>query len=291
VESIITAKAMQAWSDAQHRAGRRIAFVPTMGALHEGHLSLMRLAREKADVVVASIFVNPTQFDRPEDLERYPVSLEADLDLLTKSGVAAVYLPERTAMYPDGYATFINVVGPLSESLCAMARPGHFRGVTTVVAKLFNAVRPDVAVFGQKDLQQALIVARMIGDLDFGIEMVVGPTLREADGLAMSSRNRRLAGPHRRAALALPRGLEKANQLYKEGERSSITLTVIVAEEILAELDAEVDYTDVINLDGFREVEHAEGSCVLAAAAFFGGVRLIDHVHLGGPALPVVLDA
>src|SRR5690606_16532371 len=145
------------------------------------------------------------------------------------------------------YATFINVVGPLSESLCAMARPGHFRGVTTVVAKLFNAVRPDVAVFGQKDLQQALIVARMIGDLDFGIEMVVGPTLREADGLAMSSRNRRLAGPQRRAALALPRGLEKANQLYKAGERSSITLTVTVAEEILAELDAEVDYTDVIN--------------------------------------------
>jgi len=290
VESILTVKAMQSWSRAQQHAGKRIAFVPTMGALHEGHLSLVRLAKTKADLVVVSIFVNPTQFDRPEDLERYPVSLEADCALLLKEGVDAVYIPDRAGMYPDGFATFVNVVGPLSESLCAMARPGHFRGVTTVVAKLFNAVKPDVAVFGQKDLQQALIVSRMISDLDFDIELVVGPTLREVDGLAMSSRNRRLSPEQRRSALALPRGLEKANRLFQDGERNSVALTTAVSEEILLEPETEVDYADVIKLTGFQETDFADDGSVLAVAAFFGGVRLIDHIHLGGKPLPVELD-
>lgn len=288
MESITTAQAMQAWSRRAIAAGQRIAFVPTMGALHEGHLSLVRLARTKADVVVASIFLNPTQFDREEDLVKYPSSLQADLDLLGKEGVEAVYLPDRAAMYPDGYATFVNVVGPLSESLCAMARPGHFRGVATVVTKLFNAVRPDVAVFGQKDLQQALIIGRLVADLDFGIDVVIGPTVREADGLAMSSRNRRLSPEQRQAALAIPRGLELANQAFRNGERSSMALSNILAEEILGEPGTQVDYADVIKLEGFEPVEQAtDRGCILAVAAFVGEIRLIDHIHLGGAALPV----
>jgi pantoate--beta-alanine ligase len=290
VESIIRPSDMKAWSRARHREGERIAFVPTLGALHEGHLSLIRLARSKADRVVASVFLNPTQFDREEDLEKYPSSLEADLALLTQEGVDVVYLPERGTMYPDGYATFVNVVGPLSETMCAMARPGHFRGVTTVVAKLFNTVEPDVAVFGQKDLQQVLIIGRMIGDLDYGIELVVGPTVREVDGLAMSSRNRRLSPAHRQSALALPRGLEKANRLFKDGERNAHALSMVVSEEILVEPETDLDYADVIKLDGFVEVEHADEGCILAAACFIGGIRLIDHIHLGGKMLPVMAE-
>ena len=215
MDQFTTAKDQLAWSRAKRRAGSTIAFVPTMGALHEGHLTLVRQARSKAALVVVSIFVNPTQFDRPEDYEKYPITLEQDLAMLAKEGVDAIYLPTAASMYPNGYATFIDVVGPLTDKMCAIARPGHFRGVTTVVAKLFHAVEPDVAVFGQKDLQQVLIINRMISDLDMPIELVVAPMVREADGLAMSSRNRRLDAAHREIALALPRGLERANREYR----------------------------------------------------------------------------
>jgi pantoate--beta-alanine ligase len=289
VDQLTTAKDQLAWSRAQRRAGKTIAFVPTMGALHEGHLTLVRQARAKADVVVVSIFVNPTQFDRPEDFEKYPITREQDLALLATEGVEAVYLPTTAAMYPDGYATFVEVVGPLTDKLCAMARPGHFRGVATVVAKLFNAVRPDVAVFGQKDLQQVLVVNRLITDLDFAIELVVAPTVREADGLAMSSRNRRLDKAQREIALALPRGLERANRAYKLGETDAAKLSAIVAEELLQHEGTELDYADVVKLSGFAETERADDGCV-PAAAFVGGVRLIDHVHLGGTAIPVAVD-
>ena len=185
-------RAMQAWADAERGAGRRIALVPTMGALHAGHLALVAAARRRAQRVVVSIFVNPIQFDRRDDFERYPRTLDDDLRICATAGVDAVYAPSAAAMYAEGFQTAVEVTR-LTEPLCGAARPGHFRGVTTVVTKLFHAVRPDVAVFGEKDYQQLAVVRRLAADLDFGIEIVGVPTVREPDGLALSSRNRRLA--------------------------------------------------------------------------------------------------
>lgn len=290
MQQFATITDMRAWSRSQQRSGATIAFVPTMGALHEGHLSLVRQAKRAATKVVASIYVNPTQFDNPEDLAKYPKTLEADLALLAQEGVDAVYLPTNEVMYPDGYATFVEVVGPLTDKLCAVARPGHFRGVATVVTKLFGAVLPDVAIFGEKDFQQVLIIAKMVADLNLPVEIQVGQTVREADGLAMSSRNRRLSPESREKALGLPRGLELANRAFKDGERSSMALIEFVANELLVHEGVELDYCDVVRLKGFEEVDKAEGGCVLAAAAFVDGVRLIDHVHLGADPLPVTLD-
>ena len=285
---VISPKAeIRAWTRTQIRAGRRIAFVPTMGALHAGHLSLVEKARSLADLVVVSIYVNPTQFDKPEDLEKYPQTLEADLAMCRAAGVDLVWTPQTAEMYPDGYCTFVELVGPLTDKLCAVARPGHFRGVCTVVTKLFAILRPDVAVFGQKDLQQALIISRMTGDLDLGCEIVVAPTVRDPDGLAMSSRNRRLTPLMRAKALGLPRGLELARQAYQAGENVSLKLIEIVADELLVHDGVDLDYCDVVSLKGFAEVDHADDSCVLAAAAFIDGVRLIDHLALRGQALPI----
>lgn len=278
---------IRAWTRSQVRAGKRIAFVPTMGALHTGHISLVEKAKTLADLVVVSIYVNPTQFDNPEDLAKYPQTLENDLAMCRAAGVDLVWTPQTAEMYPDGYCSFVEVVGPLADKLCAIARPGHFRGVCTVVTKLFSILRPDVAVFGQKDLQQALIISRMTGDLDLGVEIVVAPTVREADGLAMSSRNRRLTPAMREKALGLPRGLELARQAYQAGENASLKLIEIVADELLVHDGVDLDYCDVVSLKGFAEVEHADDSCVLAAAVFVDGVRLIDHIALRGQALPI----
>ncbi len=281
----------RAWSRAQRQAGKRIGFVPTMGALHQGHLSLVAKARAASDVVVASIFVNPTQFDNPEDFAKYPVTLDADLQMLRDAGVDAVFLPTKEELYPNGYCTFVELVGPLTDKLCAAARPGHFRGVATVVTKLFNIVSPDVAVFGQKDLQQVLIINRLIRDLDLPIEIQVGATVRERDGLAMSSRNRRLTTAARAKALDLPRGLELANRAFKKGETNSLKLTEFVYNELLIHDGVEVDYCDVVSLKGFEEKDIADESCVIAVAAFVDGIRLIDHIALGGPGVPeVVVD-
>lgn len=277
--------AQRAWSREHRRAGRSIAFVPTMGALHEGHASLIRLAREKADVVVASIFVNPIQFDNPEDLDGYAEPIEADLALCRREGVAAVFRPQRQAMYPDGYATFVEVVGPLTAGLCGATRPGHFRGVATVVSRLFHVVEPDVAVFGEKDLQQVLVVQRMVSDLLLPVQIVVGPTVRERDGLAMSSRNARLTPAARDKALALPTGLDAANRAFKDGERSSLKLIEHLANELLVHPDVDLDYADVVRAPYLEEVDTAQAGDVLAAATFVDGVRLIDHVLLGGPDL------
>jgi pantoate--beta-alanine ligase len=279
---------MRQWSRKALAASQRIAFVPTMGALHRGHLSLIEKAKTLADRVVVSIYVNPTQFDNPDDLLKYPQTLEADLEMCRSAGVDAVWTPETREMYPDGYCTFVEVVGPLTDKLCAIARPGHFRGVSTVVTKLLSVVRPDVAVFGQKDLQQALIISRMVGDLNLGTEIVVAPTVRETDGLAMSSRNKRLSPEMRVKALGLPRGLELARQAYELGQTTSLKLIEIVAEELLVHEGVDLDYCDVVSLKGFKEVEIADDSCVLAAAVMVDGVRLIDHVALAGQAIPAV---
>jgi pantoate--beta-alanine ligase len=281
---------MRTFVRAQRRAGKRIGFVPTMGALHAGHISLVKHAQRVCDLVVVSIYVNPTQFDNPEDFAKYPQTVEADCAMLTDAGVAAVFLPTTEEMFPDGYASFVEVIGPLTDKLCAVARPGHFRGVATVVTKLLNIVQPDVAVFGEKDMQQAFIISKFVRDLDIPVEISIAPTVREADGLAMSSRNRRLDAAGRAKALGLPRGLELANRAFVEGERNAMKLCEYVYDELLSQDNVEVDYCDLVSLKGFTEVENADDSSVLAAAVFVDGVRLIDHVHLGRESIPVNVE-
>src|SRR5439155_6364204 len=209
--------AMQAWADAERGAGRRIGLVPSMGALHAGHLALVAAARHRAQRVVGSIFVNPIQFDRRDDFQQYPRTLDDDLRVCAEAGVAAIYAPSAAAMYPEGFQTTVEVAR-LTAPLCGAARPGHFRGVTTVVTKLFHAVRPHVAVFGEKDWQQLAVVRRMADDLDFGIEIVGVPIVREVDGLALSSRNRRLGAAERAAARCVPRALDAAASMAATGE-------------------------------------------------------------------------
>lgn len=278
------------WSRQQRQDGHRVGVVPTMGALHEGHAALIKRALAECDRVVVTIFVNPTQFDDDADLEAYPNQLADDLDRCRQLGVHAVFTPGREQMFPEGYSSFIEVVGGLSDKLCAMARPGHFRGVATVVTKLFHIVEPDAAYFGQKDLQQALIITRMTSDLDLPVEIVVCPTVRDPDGLALSSRNQRLSPETRAIAVALPRGLERANRAFAAGVRDSNQLLELVATELLVHPGVDVDYAHIVQLPSFEEVDEADERCVIAAAAFFDQVRLIDHVHLGGASLPVDLD-
>lgn len=290
MEQLKDIAAQRAWTAEQRQAGKRIGFVPTMGALHEGHLALIKQCRESVDVVVVSIFVNPTQFDNPEDLEHYPRQMEDDLISCAGAGVDAVFVPSVEEMYPQGFCTFVEVVGPLQESLCAVSRPGHFRGVCTVVHKLFNIVQPDLAAFGQKDLQQVLFIQRMVSDMAIPTEIMVVPTVREADGLAMSSRNKRLSAESRENAVSIPRGLEKVNQAFLAGERNANKLMTIFAEEILVYENVDMDYADVVSLESLQEVEEADQMSIMAVAVFFDGVRLIDHIHLGGPSLPVALE-
>lgn len=271
--------------------GKRVAFVPTMGALHQGHLALVAKAKETADVVIVSIFVNPTQFDEPGDFENYQIDIESDCAALESLGCDAVFVPPVEEMYPNGYATFVEVVGPLSDKLCGATRPGHFRGVATVVTKLFNIVQPDIAVFGEKDLQQVLIIQRMVSDLGLAVRLLVAPTIREADGVAMSSRNRRLDSAGRIIAQSLPRGLDLANKRFVAGERNALKLCEAVYEELLHHPGVDVDYADVVRLADFSEVEEAQQGDILAAAVFIDGIRLIDHVHLGGPGIPGAVES
>jgi pantoate--beta-alanine ligase len=260
----------------ERAAGRRLALVPTMGALHEGHLELVRVARRHAERVVVSIFVNPMQFNRRDDFERYPRPLDADVGQCAAAGADAVYAPTAGAMYPEGYASVVEVSG-LSEPLCGRTRPGHFRGVTTVVTKLFHAVRPHVAVFGEKDWQQLAVVRRMAADLDFGIEIVGVPTVREADGLALSSRNRLLAGDARVAARCVPRALEAAAAAVAAGETAAAVVAERATAAIAAEPLARLEYAEIRDPDTLAEVEVVDGPALLALAAWVGGVRLIDN--------------
>ncbi|TVR46351.1 MAG: pantoate--beta-alanine ligase [Planctomycetota bacterium] len=289
VQTLRNIDELRTWRAAH--AQRTVAVVPTMGALHAGHLSLIERARSEADVVVVTVFVNPIQFDDAEDLESYPQTLDDDIIACSQAGVDAIFVPPRAEMYPNGYCTFTEVVGPLSSTLCGASRPGHFRGVTTVVLKLFNLVQPQVAVFGEKDLQQALIIQRMLSDLHVPVRLVVAPTIRDIDGLPLSSRNVRLGEEGRLKALALPRGLDKANRAFADGETTSIKLVEIVYEELLVHPGVEVDYADVVQLHNFADVTEAKAGDLLAVAVFIDGVRLIDHILLGGPALAVVPEA
>lgn len=272
---------MQSRCLAERRAGRRIAFVPTMGFLHDGHASLLREGRRRGEVLVLSIFVNPTQFGPSEDLDRYPRDLERDLEIARAAGVDLVWTPTPEQIYPSGYATYVNVEG-LTDVLCGESRPGHFRGVTTVVCKLFNVVQPDVALFGEKDFQQLAVIRRMTLDLNLPIEIVGMPIVREADGLAMSSRNVYLSAEERQQALTLSQGLALARRKVAAGERDSAVILTAVRGLIEAGPAARIDYAQICHRDTLCEQAQIDADSTLLLAVFVGRTRLIDN----GPLLP-----
>jgi pantoate--beta-alanine ligase len=271
---------MRAASRAARGAGKRLGLVPTMGALHEGHLSLVRAAREASDVVAASIFVNPTQFGPNEDLAKYPRSFERDCELLEREGVEFVFAPSVEEMYPAGAITWVTVEG-LSEKLDGRSRPGHFRGVATIVAKLFHVVGPDVALFGQKDAAQVAIVRHMVRDLNLPVEIVVCPIVREPDGLAMSSRNAYLDRERRKRAPVLHRALMRVKKLAEGGERKAELLIEAGREEIDRESWVTVDYFEIVDPDTLDPVADVSRGALVAVAAYVGTTRLIDNVVLG----------
>lgn len=259
-----------------------VGLIPTMGYLHEGHLSLVRRAKSECASVAVSIFVNPAQFGPNEDLASYPVDLERDQALLEREAVDLVWIPTREQMYPEGFQTWVTVE-ELTRPLEGEHRPGHFRGVATVVAKLFNAVQPDRAYFGQKDAHQLAVVRRMAQDLDFGVEVVACPTMREADGLAMSSRNARLNPKERQAAAVLYRALSAAQQAYAGGEREAEALRRSVTETLQAEPLARIQYVSVADPETLAELQGEVGRALLSMAVFLGKTRLIDNVIVGDP--------
>jgi len=268
---------MRAGSGALRRAGKRLGFVPTMGALHEGHLSLVRAARSSAADVGVSIFVNPTQFGPNEDLAKYPRSFERDCQMLEREGVEFVFAPSVEEMYPTGTVTWVTVE-EMSERLDGRSRPGHFRGVTTVVSKLFHIVEPDRAFFGQKDAAQVAIIRRMVRDLDLPVEIVVCPIMREADGLAMSSRNAYLDPEQRRQALVLHRSLMLVQQIGEAGERDAGKLISAGQEAFAQEPRVRLDYFEVVNPDTLDAVGDISRGALVAVAAYVGTTRLIDNI-------------
>ena len=272
---------MRREADELRSAGKRIVLVPTMGALHGGHVALIREARTRGDVVVVTLFVNPAQFGEGEDFGRYPRDIDRDVFRASGAGGDILFAPETAAMYPPGYQTFVDIE-KLSLRLEGAARPGHFRGVATVVTKLINIARPHCAVFGQKDAQQVVVLRRMVLDLDLGVEIVVVPTVREQDGLAMSSRNAYLTPPQRGEAPVLYRSLRKAEDLIRAGERSAGTVIAAVTAEITGGSSAAIDYvsvTDAESLDPLSTLS-PETSVLVSLAARFGATRLIDNIHI-----------
>jgi len=257
-----------------------VGFVPTMGFLHDGHLSLVQRAREENQTVIVSIFANPTQFAPEEDLENYPRDIDRDVELLENAGVDLVWIPTVEVMYPEGYQTWIDV-DKLSKLLEGTYRPTHFRGVATVVSKLFNAINPDKAYFGQKDAQQAAVIQRMVCDLNYPIEIIICPTVREPDGVAMSSRNTYLAEDERLAARCLSRGLFLARDAYLKGERNAEVLKRIVSAEVESERLAQLQYISCADPLTLQELENEVQDCLLSMAVFVGWTRLIDNIILG----------
>jgi pantoate--beta-alanine ligase len=271
---------MRAWSLARARQGEVVAVVPTMGALHDGHLALITEARSRAGAVVVTIFVNPLQFNQTADFDLYPRPIDDDLATCRSAGVDAVYAPTASVMYPAGFETHVEP-GALADRLEGPMRPGHFRGVTTVVTKLFGATAPHVAVFGQKDYQQLAIVRRMVADLDLGIEVVGVPTVRELDGLARSSRNVRLAADDRAGAVAIPQALAAADRLHRDGIRDTAVLRSAALRVLAAEPRARLEYVELVDAVTLEAVDRADREVVMLIAAWFGDVRLIDNAVLG----------
>jgi pantoate--beta-alanine ligase len=261
---------------AARKAGKRIGFVPTMGYLHEGHLSLVAESRKHTDFQVMSIFVNRIQFNDPKDFEKYPIDLDRDFRLAEGAGVDLVFVPDEGEMYRERL-TYVDV-DRITGGLCGAHRPGHFRGVFTVVGKLFNIVLPDVSVFGQKDIQQAVSIEKMVADLDFPVRIIIAPIVREKDGLAMSSRNVRLSPDERMRALAISRSLTKAEALLVSGERGAAAIESAMRKEIEASAPTSIDYVSVVRYADLQPVEKITEKAVIAAAVFYGATRLIDNM-------------
>jgi pantoate--beta-alanine ligase len=268
----------QAVQHARH-TGQTIGLVPTMGALHAGHASLIRAARANADYIVVSIFVNPTQFGPNEDLARYPRPFEKDVALCAEENVQLVFAPEPAVIYPPGFRTFVEVTA-LEDVLCGASRPGHFRGVATVVLKLFNIVQPDVACFGQKDAQQARILRQMAADLDLPLRIVVGPIVREPDGLALSSRNQYLDPNQRQAATVLYQALQEVKQMVAHGERDAAKLVQHLRSRIESTPGARLAYAAIVDADNLQPLARLKGRVLVAIAVWLGSTRLIDNVEL-----------
>ena len=261
---------------AARKAGKRIGFVPTMGYLHEGHLSLVAESKKYADYQVMSIFVNRIQFNDPGDFDKYPIDLDRDFRLAEGAGVDLVFVPDERQMYKNRL-TYVDV-DLLTEHLCGAHRPGHFRGVYTVVSKLFNIVLPDVSVFGQKDIQQAVSIEKMVADLDFPVRIIIAPTVREKDGLAMSSRNVRLSKYERVRALAISRSLKKAEEMLIAGERSVDAIIAVMHAEIAASGTTDIDYISIVRYEDLSPVEVVADKSVIAMAVYYGATRLIDNM-------------
>ena len=267
---------MQRWSDTQRLAGKKIAFVPTMGYLHEGHMSLVREGKKQGDVVVVSIFVNPMQFNQQSDFDKYPRKDEQDQRMLEDVGTDVLFYPTAPEIYPEGFQTAVEV-GKVSEPLCGAFRPGHFRGVTTVVAKLFNIVKPHVAVFGQKDFQQCVVIQQMVKDLNFDLEILPMPTIREPDGLAMSSRNARLSPAERHSSLSIACALNQAQEMVTKGERRAEVILKTIQETLTQARGVRVEYATLCHPETLEDVTQISGPTLLAIAAWVGEVRLIDN--------------
>jgi len=274
---------MTAFSHEARRPGKTIALVPTMGALHRGHLTLVEEARSLADIVILTIFVNPTQFCANEDLASYPRELSEDIEKADAAGVDIVFTPGVKAMYPEGFLTRVSVTG-LEDKLCGLSRPGHFTGVATVVLKLFNITAPHIAVFGEKDYQQLLVIRRMVSDLNLDIDIRGVETVREADGLAMSSRNSYLSSGERKAASALPRALEEAGRLFNGGERSAPAIIEAVRGVLAGEGLIEIEYVKAVDAQSLEDIASIEdcnkGGVLVQVAVKIGRARLIDHILL-----------
>lgn len=282
IETLNSPAAMSTRAAAFARAGMRVGFVPTMGALHDGHLELVRTARAQNDVAVVSIFVNPLQFGPNEDFTRYPRDLDGDLAKLAPAGCDVVFTTDAASMYPRGFSTYVTN-DALTDRFEGAVRPGHFRGVLTVVAKLFHLVRPTTAYFGQKDAQQALLIRRMVRDLDFPLDVRVLPTVREADGLARSSRNVFLSAIGRERGLALSRGLRAAASSYANGERGASALIAAARSELETTPGVTVDYVALVHADTLEDVAQADPRSLMLVAARVDGVRLLDNALLSAP--------
>jgi pantoate--beta-alanine ligase len=267
---------MQQWTCATREAEKKIAFVPTMGFLHEGHVALMREGKGRGDYLVVSIFVNPTQFGVGEDYEDYPRDLEGDAEKVSSAGGDIIFAPSVKEMYPSGYQTFV-AVEKVTQNLCGASRPTHFQGVTTVVAKLFNIVKPHVAIFGEKDYQQLVTIRQMTRDLNFDIEIIGMPTIREEDGLAMSSRNKYLSSEERKQALCLVSALNQVEKLFQGGEKNSKKLIARAAEIIRVQPAAAIDYVKVCHPETIEDLEWIDDRALMALAVKIGKTRLIDN--------------
>ena len=272
---IETIHEMQNFSRTATKKGKRIGFVPTMGFLHQGHLSLIDEAHRHADIVVVSIFVNPTQFGPDEDLDKYPRDFERDTELCKARNVDVIFAPSAKEMYPQPQTTWVQEES-LTSVLCGCSRPTHFRGVTTVVTKLFNAVLPDIAVFGEKDYQQLCVIRKMVADLNYPVEIISSPLVREDDGLAMSSRNRYLSADERERALSISRSLKEAATLIKHGEKSPEKIAEYIKLRI-SQNNGKIDYVEILDADSLTSIDTISGNILIAVAAFFGETRLFDN--------------